>query len=290
MRLTQLEYFIDIATTQNMSRSARNLHVAQPSLSRTIHALEDELATPLFTRNGRALELNSAGKKSLEVATATLGTLNTGIEDLNHYIDQTDNQVTIRIESSTTMIPGILEYLHRTVPDVSIHLIQHGLENNLLVHYDFEFSTHPVKDNENQLMLSEEIYFGVAENSPLSRAAVDNKITVSELAQNQLICTEPNPLRELVLRTLQHHGATIRPSFSTGDRATIIGMVRSGVGLCFIPQCSWPGVDLTGVRLLSFAPEPITRNIYLSMPTSSVRSSKHLTVAKAICDYMTTLK
>ncbi|WP_225358861.1 LysR family transcriptional regulator [Lacticaseibacillus zeae] len=62
MRLLQLNYFLNVALTQNISRSARILHVSQPSLSRSIHDLENELGVPLFTRNGHALALNEAGR------------------------------------------------------------------------------------------------------------------------------------------------------------------------------------------------------------------------------------
>ncbi|WP_155287697.1 LysR family transcriptional regulator [Lacticaseibacillus zhaodongensis] len=289
MRLTQLEYFVDVATTQNMSRSAKNLHIAQPSLSRTIHELETELATPLFTRNGRALELNMAGERFLKVANATLGTLKAGIDDLHHYTATNANQVTIRIESSTTMIPGLLQHLKKTVPDVSIRLIQHGLENNALVHYDFEFSTHPVKGNENQLLLSEEICFGVAADSQLAKKATAGTITAADIAQEQLICTEPNPLRELVLRTLQHDGVNIQPSFATGDRATIVGMVRAGIGICYVPRYSWPYVDLSGIKLLSLRPSRMTRKIYLSTPHNLVLSRGRLEVASTIAGYFSRL-
>lgn len=43
MRLLQLNYFLNVAVTQNISRSARTLNVSQPSLSRSIHDLEAEL-------------------------------------------------------------------------------------------------------------------------------------------------------------------------------------------------------------------------------------------------------
>lgn len=66
MNLSQLRYFQVVAEEEHISRAAEKLHISQPSLSTTIHRLEDELDTPLFDHRGRNIYLNDAGKKLLE--------------------------------------------------------------------------------------------------------------------------------------------------------------------------------------------------------------------------------
>lgn len=66
MNLSQLHYFQIVAEEEHISRAAEKLHISQPSLSTTIHRLEDELNTPLFDHRGRNIYLNDAGKKLLE--------------------------------------------------------------------------------------------------------------------------------------------------------------------------------------------------------------------------------
>lgn len=66
MNLSQLHYFQVVAEEEHISRAAEKLHISQPSLSTTIHRLEDELETPLFDHRGRNIYLNEAGKKLLE--------------------------------------------------------------------------------------------------------------------------------------------------------------------------------------------------------------------------------
>ena len=66
MNLSQLHYFQVVAEEEHISRAAEKLHISQPSLSTTIHRLEDELDTPLFDHRGRNIYLNDAGKKLLE--------------------------------------------------------------------------------------------------------------------------------------------------------------------------------------------------------------------------------
>lgn len=285
MRLAQLQYFLDVARTQNMSRSAKNLHVAQPSLSRAVHELESELNTPLFTRNGRSLALNEAGRRFEVTASTALQTLYQGVQDLHRFLKEDAEQVTIRIESSTTMIPGLLAFLHQELPDIHIHLIQHGLQNDALAPYDFQLVTRPAPANENRFLLSEEIHIGTAIDSPLAKRCSNGKVTVPQLWETPLITTEPNPLREQVLRTLRASAPMITPTFVTGDRATIAGMVRSGVGINYFPEHSWPQVDTSGIKMLTVLPTPLKREIYLSMPKRSVRSPQHELVKSSIVAY-----
>lgn len=57
-----------IARTGTVSAAAREMHLSQPALSRSMKRLEKELGAPLFARSGRRLELNEAGRAALEWA------------------------------------------------------------------------------------------------------------------------------------------------------------------------------------------------------------------------------
>ena len=51
MEIRTLRYFLAVAREENMSRAAEQLHVTQPTLSKALKALEDELGKKLFTRH-----------------------------------------------------------------------------------------------------------------------------------------------------------------------------------------------------------------------------------------------
>jgi DNA-binding transcriptional LysR family regulator len=57
----RLRYFLAVVEDESVTRAATRLHVAQPSLSQTLRALEGELGVELFHRVGRGLRLSAAG-------------------------------------------------------------------------------------------------------------------------------------------------------------------------------------------------------------------------------------
>ena len=61
MELRVLRYFLEIAREENVTHAAQRLHVSQPTLSRQIKELEDELGKKLFTRSNYSIKLTEEG-------------------------------------------------------------------------------------------------------------------------------------------------------------------------------------------------------------------------------------
>ena len=61
MEIRTLRYFLAVAREENMSRAAEQLHVTQPTLSKALKALEDELGKKLFTRHSFSIALTEEG-------------------------------------------------------------------------------------------------------------------------------------------------------------------------------------------------------------------------------------
>ena len=66
MTLNQLLYFQTTAKLQHFRQAATALNISQPSLSRSISTLEEELGIILFERNGRNIHLTKYGRIFLE--------------------------------------------------------------------------------------------------------------------------------------------------------------------------------------------------------------------------------
>ena len=80
MELRHLRYFVAVAETESLSLAAKvKLHTSQPSLSRQIRDLEEEIGARLLTRGARGIELTPAGRVFLDHAqTRSLAGLESG--------------------------------------------------------------------------------------------------------------------------------------------------------------------------------------------------------------------
>ena len=61
MDIRSLRYFLAVAREENMTRAAELLHVTQPTLSKTLKSLEEELGKKLFTRRSFSIRLTDEG-------------------------------------------------------------------------------------------------------------------------------------------------------------------------------------------------------------------------------------
>ena len=72
IELEQLRQLVAFAECGTLSRAAEALHISQPSLSRTMQALEEELEAALFTRQKNRIILNEVGQVAVEHARQVL--------------------------------------------------------------------------------------------------------------------------------------------------------------------------------------------------------------------------
>ena len=82
LKLRHVEAFLAVAEAGTISAAARNRHVSQPALSKTISELETQLGKPLFERTGRRVLLTPAGEAFRRHALSSLQSLEAGVRAL----------------------------------------------------------------------------------------------------------------------------------------------------------------------------------------------------------------
>ena len=68
MKIRQLEYFCAVAEEKSISAAARELHVAQPPISRQIAQLEEELGVAIFERRSNDIAVTPVGSLIIDQA------------------------------------------------------------------------------------------------------------------------------------------------------------------------------------------------------------------------------
>ena len=84
MELRVLKYFLMVAREENITKAAELLHITQPTLSRQLIQLEDELGVQLFERKQHSIELTSEGMLFRQRAQEMIQIEEKIKEDFNH--------------------------------------------------------------------------------------------------------------------------------------------------------------------------------------------------------------
>ena len=151
MELTQLYYFRTVAKTQNITAAAEILHISQPSLSKVIKRLEDDLGAQLFDRKASKVTLNPFGEAFLVYVDMALDALGRGRQCLEQM--QTGSGSGIRIASTFSGVPNMLvEQFSLQHPELSITEVNTEPEEiaSLLMndHVDFALTLSPLDQAE----------------------------------------------------------------------------------------------------------------------------------------------
>lgn len=83
MNLTRIEYFLTAAEYMNFTKAASVLYISQPSLSKQIALLEEEVDAKLFTRSKKGLQLTRAGKEMYAEFIRLLPEINMAVEKVH---------------------------------------------------------------------------------------------------------------------------------------------------------------------------------------------------------------
>ena len=87
MTLNQLLYFQAVAKYEHFRLAAASLNISQPSLSRSIANLEEELGIILFERKGRTVKLTKYGRLFLEHANRILTDVQLAEKQMKKIVD-----------------------------------------------------------------------------------------------------------------------------------------------------------------------------------------------------------
>ena len=134
MELRHLRYFVAVAEMENVSRAAtQRLHVAQPSLSRQIRDLEDEVGVPLLERTARAVRLTNAGRAFLDEARAILKHTNEAVLKARAIGGKRETELHVGDFPlvAARIMPRLLRDYHKAMPNVHVKLHDWPVEKEI---------------------------------------------------------------------------------------------------------------------------------------------------------------
>ena len=117
MELLQLKYFQTVAKLEHITKAAEVLQIAQPSLSKTITRLENDLGVPLFDRHNRQIKLNHFGKMFLQRVDKALMELEEGQREVQELAGLKKGSITLA-SSISKILPELMRGFMSKYPDV----------------------------------------------------------------------------------------------------------------------------------------------------------------------------
>ncbi len=118
LNLCELEQLCAFARYGTLSKAAEELHISQPTLTRSMQHLEEEFGVALFVHGKNCLSLNETGEKAVEYATALLADTENAVLQVRQF-DQSLR--TILVEScAPAPLWSLLPTLSEQFPDKTI--------------------------------------------------------------------------------------------------------------------------------------------------------------------------
>jgi DNA-binding transcriptional LysR family regulator len=248
----QVRYFLAVANELNFTRAAEKCNVAQPSLTRAIKLLEEELGGPLFHReraNTHLSELGRAVRPNLEQILAQSQQVKTLAKDF-----KTLDRSVLKLGVMCTIPPGQLVELLSSVrtrhPGIELDIVDAGARelNAQLLEGELEVAIYCLPDEseaDDRLhrapLFKEQMVIALRHDHPLARKnAVEAKDLDGLPYLNRANC-EYRGYAGDILRDLGVNCAVVHRS---GRDDWILAMIASGLGYGFMPEscAQFPGV------------------------------------------------
>ena len=134
VELRHLRYFVAVAEMENVSRAATHkLHVSQPSISRQIRDLEDELGVELFERRPKSVHLTEVGRVFLEKARAILKESEDAVATVRALAGKCANELDVGDFPLATArkMPSLLRHYQKVMPNVHVKLHDWPVEKEI---------------------------------------------------------------------------------------------------------------------------------------------------------------
>ena len=124
MELRTLKYFLAVAREENMTRAAELLHVTQPTLSKQLKALEDELGKKLFIRHSFSIQLTEEGILLRKRAEDLVKMADKITEEFHTLDDVSGGEIYFGLAESYQIrrLAAAIRALKNTYPDLHYHI------------------------------------------------------------------------------------------------------------------------------------------------------------------------
>ena len=244
MQLQQLAYFVAVAEVRHFTQAAEILHVAQPSLSKQIRALEAELGASLFSRARGNITLTPAGEALLPLAKRILADVDTARLEVQELAGLRRGRV--RLGATPSLCAGllgdVLRRFHDTYPGIRL-IVEEGGSRDLVRDLtrgllDLALVILPLPGDqplETTPILRESLV--VASPAEPGRPPRRPYLRIEDLRNRPLVMFRSGyDLREATIGACRAAGFEPRFAVEGGEMDAVLRFVEAGLGVAVVPS------------------------------------------------------
>jgi LysR family nitrogen assimilation transcriptional regulator len=226
MEIKQLRYFVKAAELNSVGKASDFLNIAQPTLSRQISALEIELKTKLFARDGRGVRLTTLGRRFLEHARGILHAADTAMDALNESKSVYEGKVVVGMTPSIgwRVIPDYVERFTARFPKASLSVVE-GYSQSL----------------------AEQVVMGKLDLAILLNPFASPHLVIDPIGTEVLYLIGAKPVGEDTERVKLRLGVMLNIAFEIDSVRSISELVQKGKGSTVMPLNSIGGSESGGL-------------------------------------------
>ncbi|HUQ41354.1 MAG TPA: LysR substrate-binding domain-containing protein [Candidatus Limnocylindrales bacterium] len=242
MQVAQLRAFLAVAERRHFTRAARDLGMAQPSVSAHVRRLEAELGSDLFHRMKGNLTLTPGGEALLPFARRILADVDAATAELSEVGGLARGRIVIGATPSlaATLVPPVLARFHAAHPGIELALKEAGsmdlvraLQEGAV---DVALVILPVRHDvlETQPLLREELVVAVTRAHPLAKRRT---LAVSDLRDVPLVMfREGYDLRSATEAACRAAGFAPTLAVEGGEMDGVLRLTAAGLGAAIVPS------------------------------------------------------
>ena len=268
---TQLRYLVAIADVRHFTRAADLVGVAQPTLSRQLKALEDDLGAPLVERNGRdGPTLTAAGEAMLPLARRMLADRDRARSAVAEIVGLRSGQIRVGATPSLCIgvLADVLRVFHQRYPLLRLELMESGsrplVQSLVRGELDVALVIVPPAGIDPALNSIPILRERLSVASPAAERPLSTRgsVTVRELARRPLVVPRTGyDVRETTLQAYADAGVVPRFAVQGGEMDAVLRLVEAGTGVAVVPDLVFAGRP--GLRRTVLTP-PLYRTVALA--------------------------
>lgn len=278
MNLQQIEYFISLAETEHMTRSAELLNTTQPNVSYAITQLETSLGVPLFKKAGRNIKLTKYGKTFYDYAKESLNLLRLGKNIIADEIDPNRGHVSLGFTYTmgSRYVPAIVKSFQEKAENSSVTFsFLQGNSSDIInmlreEEIDLGLSSYIEECSDIQFdpFIKQEMVVVVPNDHPL---AEKDTVSFKELDGLPFINFGENTgIRHHIDTVLETAGVKPDIIVSVEEDSSMLGFVSHGFGVTIMPDITI--TDAFPVKKIKINDQFQSRLIYLAKLKEAYRS------------------